>query len=459
MLLGSESTMLPITRNGALFLLTVSSLLACGASDPEPNPLTNGGGGDGGAFEGGFGDGGTNGDASAGAGGVSGQLLERTTRAPMPARALRLRDAKGKVVDLTSDASGGFAATDLATPYDLWIAPSGTTPSSSSQVYLGLTATKIRVFAGDAAVPATPTHTGTMNVTWISPTCTGGSCKVALVARMPDGTEKYFPHPGYGPGPIPKPFVANMTWTGASPSSASLALVLSAPDGASHFFATSTVSLTDGQTLDVTLSPQSVPSLGLASVTAASPPAPPFSAPAARVHLALPAPNGEVEIATGAAVPPLGFSVPNIPGSSLRFYLTDLAGGGAFNSVGAVQIGNAVAATPFSVAQGEPYPIVAPAANGTVSLASGSIDFRASTEPRARFVQLLRSDGPSTFVWLGDPKLVLSRLAGLGPPMTQAAIELAVEEHARPLDEIATDMTVIANDRTSATSYAAVLSP
>ncbi len=445
-----------------LFTVTVAccaSFLACGDSGPtEADPGTRASG-DGGLDGAASGDGGVN-EAGGPVGAIQGQLLERTTSAPMPGRAIKLRGPQGKSVDLVSDASGKFSAPDVGSPYDLWVAPSGTTPASSSQVYLGLKATKLRVFAGDPAVPATPTNSGTILVDWTMPACGGGICKSAIVARMPDGTDKRASNVGYAQNQkIPNPLNVAATWVGASPATANVALVLTSTDGTNHYFATATASVTSGQSVLVTMTPQAVPSLGAATLAATAPAAPPFTTPSGVVRMALAAPLGEIELMTGAAGSPLPFTVPNIAGSTLRLYVTQLAGGGAFNAIGGTLAGVAPAAGAFLVPEGEPNPIVAPASGGSVSIASGSIDFRASSESRSRFVQLIRSDGPSTFVWVSEPKLSLSRLAGLGPPITKASIELAVEEHSRALDDIVADMTMIATDRTATTSYPATLTP
>ena len=451
--------MLPTTRT-ALFLFTAIASACSSSTSSESDPgLPNNG--DGGRFDGSFGDGGTRPDGSVVAGGLQGQVLERTTQAPIPGRAIKIRDSKNKIVDAVTDANGGFSGGDVAPPYDLWIAPSGTTPSSSSQVYLGLKATKLRVFAGDAAVPPTTINSGTILVDWTMPACGGGICKSALVARMPDGTDKRASNVGYAQNQkIPKPLNLPTSWFGASPATANVALVLTSTDGTNHYFASATASVASGQSVLVTMTPQAVPALGAASLAAAAPAAPPFIGPNGIVRMQLPSPHGEIELATGAAgSPPLPFSLPTIAGANMRLYVTQLSGGGSFNAIGGTLAGVAPATTAFTVLQGEPSPVVGPAAGGSVSLASGSIDFRGSTEPRSRFVQLIHSDRPSTNVWVADPKLVLSRLAGLTPPMTQASIELAVEEHARGLDEIVTDMTAVATDRTASSSYAATLSP
>lgn len=453
--------------------LALSFLIAgaCGAgcSSSGTNDLDVGGGPGGGLDGGGLGgeggvpvgDGGAGVDTgSVGPAGIQGLVIARADRSPVAGRAIKIRDASGKTQDVTTDGAGAFSASNVTSPYDLYIAPSGTSSNAAGNVYLGVQTTKLKIWGDSADSPPVTPHAATTAISWDTPACTGGVCKVYLVVRTADGTETRALHPGYGPGP--RTFNVNPTWmagTGTT-TTASVALLLSGSDGGSHYFATANVNLTQGQTVNVPLAPASVPVLGNGTLAATSSGTGTFNPPGGIARLVLPAPNGALEISTGTMTSPLPLRLPTIAGASLWFQITQLAPGSPFNSVGATQIGQAPSGQAYSVPLGEPFPIAAPAEHGSASIAGGSVDFHATTGPHVHLVQWIRLDsGPGMIVALSDPKLTLSRLGGLTPAVTAGPIQLVVEEHSRPYDIWLSDMTADANDQFASTSYEASFTP
>lgn len=393
-------------------------------------------------------------ETSTGAGSVTGVLLERSSRAPMAGRALKLRDATGKVVDLVTDANGGFTSS-VASPYDVWVSPSGATADATSALYLGLRAAKIRVFAGDAANPPIAKHAAKIPLSYQVPGCTGGACKMNLVGRTPDGSQQRGLHPGLGP--ILRNDELAPIWTGPSPTTVQITLLLTGLDGASHYMATATVNIGNGQSIPTTLTPQPMGTTGQATLAVVTTAPPSFGTPSGVVRLALPGDSGELEIATGSLASPLSFSVPTLAGSSLRFFATQLFSGATFQAVSGAQVGVTPAASSFSISVGQAFPLVAPQAGANLSVANGVVEYRPSTEPRTRLAQLVRGDGRSIYVWHAEEKLALSRLTGLVLPLTPSATELVVEEHARALDDFVSDMAAEANDRASTSSVGITL--
>lgn len=448
-------------------MTALASGAACSSSGTNDLDVANtGNGGDGGGIgsEGGslLSDGSTGGldGTTTGPGGIQGVVIARADRSPIAGRAIKLRDAQGKTQDLTTDGSGAFSAANVAAPYDLYIAPSGTSSNASGNVYLGVQTTKLKVW-GDAAdsAPVTP-HAATTAISWDTPSCTGGVCKVYVVVRTADGTETRALHPGYGPGP--RTFDVNPTWMAGTgnTTTATVALLLSGSDGGSHYFATANVNLTQGQTVNVPLAPASVPVLGNGTFTATSSGTGSFNPPGGIARLVLPPPAGALEISTGTMSSPLPLRLPTIAGATLWFQVTQLAPGSPFNSVGATLLGQAPAGQAYTVPLGDPYPIAAPAEHGSASIAGGSVDFHAVTGTRVHLVQWIRLDsGPGMIVALADPKLTLARLGGLTPPVTAGPIQLVVEEHSRGYDLWLSDMTADANDQFSSTSYEAAFAP
>lgn len=444
--------------------LCLSGILFAACSSAEADPYGSvpvGPGGPGGSGDGGstLGDGALGGDGGpSGPGALKGFVVRRKEGLALAARAVKVRDATGKVQDLTTDTAGGFSANGVVAPYDLWVAPSGPSNNSLSTTYLGLRAMNIKVH-GDATESPAPAINGTnIALSWTVPTCGGGSCRLELGTRCADGSVTTGGHPGRPSGEAYSQSYP-ISWFGAPNTTCEISvLLISADKSTYYFFRTNVAVQKDVPAAAPMVVPAGTP-IATASVTATTTAPGSWPAPNATLNLVLPAPAGSFELLS-EAVPSAPTSLPVIAGSTVTVNATQtFTSGSNFALVGATLVGAAPAATTYNLQLGDPTPLVAPVENGQINLSNGSFDFRAAPEPRIRMVTWVGPSGPGHFVILGEPKLALSRLAGLGPALTPAGVTLIAEEQTGSLDEYVSDVMVVRSTRFAKSSYSIVMPP